>query len=462
MNKPQQQRLRCVARGLMVVAGLLVWTHPAWAEPPTELPPPRPMTELPKPNPNLVLSAAGAVGWALEHNPELATARKLVGIAEAGVQIARQYPFNPIVQDFVWGAGGPSSAGITNRVFNEHTARLDLELRRQGMHRRAMARSALTRVEWEVAAQELLMAVRVARAFNTLLYRREKAVLVEETIKLQEDALNQVNQLTQQGKLSNADVLLARADVMEARNLRGPAKSVLVTAGNDLRRVLGLVQDDFNVEGTLEVMPPHPDPAVLTQCALERRPDLHALEFGVQEAENRLRLEVANRWGNPSLGPAFEYNETSVYFVGMWLIWSPPVFNTRKGEIKQREAERARAIQAVQQSEIQIKQDIYAAVTRLTTAEEMVKQFQTQTLPELRKMREVFDKLLAQGDPGTNIAQALDIRRRLLRARDVYLDALWEMSQARVDLAAAVADLTLAACNPPLLSPATASATGHP
>ena len=45
--------------------------------------------------------------------------------------------------------------------------------------------------------------------------------------------------------------------------------------------------------------------------------------------------------------------------------------------------------------------------------------------------------------------RVLDVRRKLLRARDTYLDALFELSQARVDLAAAVADLSLAACNPP-------------
>jgi hypothetical protein len=57
--------------------------------------------------------------------------------------------------------------------------------------------------------------------------------------------------------------------------------------------------------------------------------------------------------------------------------------------------------------------------------------------------------LLEQNQAGADLARALDVRRRLLRSRDAYLDALFEVSQARVDLAAAVNDLSLAACNPP-------------
>jgi hypothetical protein len=47
-----------------------------------------------------------------------------------------------------------------------------------------------------------------------------------------------------------------------------------------------------------------------------------------------------------------------------------------------------------------------------------------------------------------DLARVIDIRRRLLRARDMYLDALFEQSQAQVDLAAAVGDLSLIGCHP--------------
>ena len=52
--------------------------------------------------------------------------------------------------------------------------------------------------------------------------------------------------------LRSADMLLARADVVEARNRRGPARSLMVVAENDLRRALGMIDEPFQLSGTLE------------------------------------------------------------------------------------------------------------------------------------------------------------------------------------------------------------------
>jgi cobalt-zinc-cadmium efflux system outer membrane protein len=399
---------------------------------------------LPPPNSTLTLSAA--VNWALQRNPALQTFRRNLGIAQAAVQIARQYPFNPIVQDYTWYAQGPAEAGVINPIFNEHTMRLDLELRRQGRYRRAMARAALTRTEWEIAAQELLTSILVTRAFNTVLYRQDKYRLLEEGLQLTEQVAGFTKQLVDQGALRSADLLLANADVMDARNALGPGRSVLVVAENDLRRALGMIDEPFTPVGTLEKRYTPPPLEILIQAGLERRPDLHGLQFAVHEAEQRLNLEVANRWGNPSLGPAMEENETSVTFVGMWLIWQLPILNIRTGEIRQRGAELARAMQARHQGEVLVKQDVFTALARLAQAEETVKNFSTEALPKLRQTREEFDKLYAAGQPGVDLARVIDIRRRLLRTQDAYLDALFELSQAQTDLAAAVADLSFADC----------------
>src|SRR5579884_3169769 len=202
--------------------------------------------------PQAALSLSAAVQWALEHNPALATFRRNRGIAEAAVQIARQYPFNPIIQDYTWYGQGPAAADVLNHVFNEHTARLDLELRHQGRYRRAMAQAALTRTEWEIAAQELLVSIQVARAFNTLIYRQEKYRLLEEGAQLTEQVAEFTKQLVTEGTLRSADMLLANADVVDARTLMGPGRGVAIVAENDLRRALGMIAESFQPVGTLE------------------------------------------------------------------------------------------------------------------------------------------------------------------------------------------------------------------
>ncbi len=435
---PQRPRIRSwVSLGLAALAGLSCLALGAWAQP---------EEELPKPSEQQPLTLSAAVQWALAHNPQLATFRRNRGVAQAAVQIAKQYPFNPIVQDFVWYGNGPPAAGVTNHVFEEHTMRTDLELMHQGRYRRGIARNALSRTEWEIAAQELLVSVQVTRAFNNVLYRRAKYRVLEEGAQFTQQIADNVKHLYEQGTLKSADLLLAQADVVEARNLLGPARSLLVVAENDLRRALGMIEESLAVDGTLEKGFVAPPASALVQVSMERRPDLHALEFAVREANERVRFEVANRWGNPSLGPAFEFNETSVYFTGAWLIWSPPVFNTRKGEIRQRQAELARAVQALRQGEVQVRQDVFAGLSRLVQAEHVVNEFRDIALPKLRQTREELDKLYEAGQPGVDLARVIDVRRRLLRARDSYLDVLLELSQAQTDLAAAVSDLSFAGC----------------
>ncbi|MGH7170271.1 MAG: TolC family protein [Gemmataceae bacterium] len=436
--KPPPRLRRCAAFALAALTGMLclgLCVFSLAAEPEGAVPPP---------GQQATLTLKDAVQWALEHNPALLTFRMNHGIAEAAVQIARQYPFNPIIQDFTWYGQGPASADVINPIFNEHTARLDLELRHQGRYRRAMAREALTRTQWEIAAQELLTSILVTRAFNTFLYRQGKHRLLEEGTQFTEEVAGFTEQLFAQGKAQSADLLLARADVVEARNTLGPGGSVLVVAENDLRRALGMIGESFAVAGTLEKEYVPPSLHSLIQAGMERRPDLHALEFAVREAEQRHRLEIANRFGNPSLGPAFEENETAVIFEGLWMIWQLPILNTRKGEIRQRAAETDRAVQALRQGEVLVKQDVFTAFARLIQAEEVVKDFRTQVLPKLRKTRQEFDKLYLAG--GVALTQVIAIRRRLLKARDAYLDGLFELSQAQTDLAAAVADLSFAGC----------------
>jgi outer membrane protein TolC len=404
-----------------------------------------------------VLNLADAVQWAIKHNPALATLRKQRGIAVAGITIANTYPFNPIVQDFIWGAGGPSAAGITNRVFNEHTTRLDIEYRGQGRHRRAWAQATLSRTDWDIATQEVLTGVQVLRAFNTAVYRREKLRVLEQTARLQEEVAGAITRLVEQGQQPQTELMLARTDVAEALAAVAPARNTLVVAENDLSRLLGVIDTPYTLEGTLEKALPPLDETDLVAEAKRRRPDLHSLEMAVQEAEARVRLEIANRWGNPSVGPAMEYNETSVTFVGMWAIWQIPVLNTRRGDIQQRQAERARAVQAVESLHVTLRQDVLTALRRLRAAEETANVFRTQTIPTLRAARADLDRLFSAGTPGVTLARVIGIRTRLLAAFNNYLDVLLEMSLAEADLAAAIGDPSLALL-PPRPAPETETA----
>jgi outer membrane protein TolC len=65
----------------------------------------------------------------------------------------------------------------------------------------------------------------------------------------------------------------------------------------------------------------------------------------------------------------------------------------------------------------------------------------------LEKSLKEIREILEQGEAGgVTILQVLDVQRKLIRARDGELDALFEARQAAADLAAAVGDPSLAVC----------------
>jgi cobalt-zinc-cadmium efflux system outer membrane protein len=424
---------------LVLLLALATWAIVAWSSCPAE--PSDNSEALPE-----VWSLEAAIQWALVNNPELAVIREQHGIAAAAVVIADTYPFNPFWEGKILPAFGPESAGITNSVVQEHKLLLELEVHHQGHYRREGAAAALSRTDWEIAAQELAIMVRVIRAFDAFLYRQEKLSLIEQTVRLNTEAVKQVNKLVEQAQLRAGDLVLARTEVDDTQAQLGTGRTALTVARSDLGRLLGVATPVRSVRGALDRSVPAGDAAGLILTALERRPDHQARMLAVTEAEARVRLAQADRCGNPVLGPMYGLDATRVNTVGVQITMPFPVVNKHRGEIMQREAERSRAVQELRQTEFQIRQEVEAALARLGEAQAWAENYRTQTLPNLRKALEEMDRLFAQNQPGSDVLRLIDIRRKLLRAQDGSLDALWELAQARADLIAALGDPATVLC----------------
>jgi cobalt-zinc-cadmium efflux system outer membrane protein len=254
-----------------------------------------------------------------------------------------------------------------------------------------------------------------------------------------------------------ADLLIAQTEVDDARAQLAPARSNLVVAEAELRRVLGLVGCLPELLGCMEAPMPPGEACALEQAALDQRADLRAHVAAVDEAQERLNLTVAGRWGNPAVGPAYQVNETSVRFVGVQAVVPLPLLNTHRGDIQQREAELSLANSELTQVEVQVQQDVQAAIARLGTALAGVSIYETQVVPNLRTAIEGLNKIIALNPGGVDVLKIVDLHRKLLRSRDGQLDAVWEAVQAQADLAGAVGDpaLATAGCHADPQQPAT-------
>jgi cobalt-zinc-cadmium efflux system outer membrane protein len=385
------------------------------------------------------------VRWALENNPEIVAQRSQRGIAAAGVVIARTYPFNPVWESTVKATAGPSSAGVNNAVGITDRVGLDVEIRGQRRIREQGAAATLSRTEWDIVTKELALAVRVERAFDTVVYRFRKRQLIESTITLNERAAQLVADLVKAGRLNPVDEIVIRTEVQDARAQLTPGQASLVSAWQDLYRSLGLTEGEFTLQGGLDLPPPlERDAEGLLATALQRRPDLRSSQFALDESDSRLRLEIANRLGNPNFGPAYEYNETRVSFIGVQFALPLPVFNTHRGDIQQRQAERAQAALLLRQNEVFVRQDVRAALARLEQARRWLATYRNDLVPSLEKSLKDIITLFEARAPGVDVLRVIDVQRKLLHARDLELDAAFELRMALADLAAAVGDPSVA------------------
>ncbi len=157
-----------------------------------------------------------------------------------------------------------------------------------------------------------------------------------------------------------------------------------------------------------------------------------------------MRLQKSNRFGNPSVGPFYALNESNVTFVGAQVQVPIPVLNRHDGEIRQAEAQEVQARLAVRQTEVEIWQDVTFAAAKLTETRQLVENYRQDILPALRKGLEDTEFLFQQGQGGVDLLRVLDVRRKLLKAEDGYLDALLAYDAAMADLAQAVGDPSVA------------------
>jgi cobalt-zinc-cadmium efflux system outer membrane protein len=393
--------------------------------------------------PTAELTLGQAVGIALAQNPELMAIRQQHGIAAAAVVTANIYPFNPNYEGRFRPCDGPAIATVVNHFDHEHTILLELELHHQGRYRRCEAHAALRKTDWDIATQELALAVRTVRAYQTLVYRRQKLELLEEFAKLDRKAADQAAQLIQAGRLRGPDLILARAELDDVVAQLGPARTQIAVARAELRRALGTVDEVFNVGGSLDVISPAWEPAALAAIAMARRPELPSRQAAVQQAEAALKLAMANRRGNISAGPTYEYDPTEINLIGATITMPLPLWNRHQGEIQQRQAERIRAVYDLRQTEIDIRQDVQAAVQRYASAKSAVAAFQSTVIPNLQNALNQMQQLFIQGDPGVDVLRIIDVRRRLIHARDAALDALFELHQSWDDMLAASGDLSV-------------------
>jgi outer membrane protein TolC len=390
-----------------------------------------------------LLTLDDSVRYTLAHNPQLTALREQHGIAAAGVVIAKTYPFNPIYQGSFQDAHG-SSGSVENPFLQQHQVTLEVELRHQRSYREQAAFAALSRTDWEIAVQEMVFAINAIRAFDAVLYRQGKLAVSEEALRLNQQGADQARLLVERGTLKSGDLIVSRAEVSDVQSQLGLNRITLIGARRDYYRALGISDGSAEPTGEMERSVPIRPTDFWLSTANELRPELFARGAAVREAGATAALQRANRFGNPAVGPFYEFDNSRVTFIGAQVQVAIPVLNCHTGEIRQAEAQLTQAQLNVRQTEVEIWQDVTLAAANVAEAQQSVESYRREILPSLRKGLEDTELLFEQGQGGVDVLRVLDVRRKLLKAEDGYLDALLAYTTAIADLAQAVGDPSVA------------------
>jgi cobalt-zinc-cadmium efflux system outer membrane protein len=177
-------------------------------------------------------------------------------------------------------------------------------------------------------------------------------------------------------------------------------------------------------------------PAALQSAG--QRPELRALEAGVQEAEAELRLGLAHSRPEYGVGVRYAREEGDQIVLGGMTV-TLPVFS--KGQEQQAVASaRATRLRAeLEAAKARVAAEVRAAFDSYTRRLAAVGVLEAEAMPGLDENEQLTARSFEVGQIG--LPDLLLIRRELLETRVQYVDALLEAVLARTDLDASAGTL---------------------
>jgi cobalt-zinc-cadmium efflux system outer membrane protein len=237
------------------------------------------------------------------------------------------------------------------------------------------------------------------------------------------------------GDIAVLDVNIARASMARVRADREAAEAAKALALGDLKQLLR-IEEDVSVAGELTTGADVQLPALLQTAA--QRPELRALEAGVQEAEAEVRLGQA--FARPEYGVGVRYaREEGDQIVRGGLTVTLPIFSKGQ-ELRAVGAARAARLRAdLDAARARVQLEVRSAFEAYSRRLAAVRVLETEAIPGLDENETLTARSFEVGQIG--LPELLLIRREILETRSQYLTALMEAALARIDLDASAAIL---------------------
>ena len=379
-----------------------------------------------------VMTLAEVLARAREQAPQIVSAR--LALEESRGRLAGasvRFQSNPQIDAAIGNRNGPD------------TRFTDLELglgqsfepgaRRSARIDGANAAIAQTSANAEEVTRTVLRLA--ASAYYRAVHANERIKLLNATYELASSVYSAADRRFKAGDIAVLDVNIARASLARVRAEREGAEASKSIALGELGQLLGL-QSEVDVDGSLS-RPGETDLNAALQTAAER-PELRALEAGIQEAEAELRLGLS--FSKPEYGVGVRYaREEGDQIVLGGMTVTLPMFSKGQEQraVGSARAARLRAELDAARSRVQI--EVRAAFDAYNRRLAAVRMLETDAIPGLDENEQLTTRSFEVGQLG--LPELLLIRREILDTRSQYLDALLEAALARIDLDASASIL---------------------
>lgn len=267
-------------------------------------------------------------------------------------------------------------------------------------------------------------------------------------------------EMLQQGEIARADFLRIQLLMLQFETDLDDANLELKTAKATLRGLLDSANlpQDFEVEGELKAQPFDRDLAELERLAIQNRPDVKSAETGREKAAADVRLALANRWPDPTIGTSFLHTGNEMpgpqWFepfypkgstsnaMGIGIASIPlPIFNRNQGEIARTKSEEVRAGFLAQAARNQVIQDVESAYAEFVSARDRLRLYEDTYLGAAKESLDIEDFSFHKG--GASVLDYLDAERTYRATQLAYHQQLATYLNALAQLqSAAGLDLT--------------------
>jgi len=381
-----------------------------------------------------------ALQLTLQCNPGLVAMRENLCVSAEAIEVAKRFPasLNPTVsfQESPWvfqREPGGGVARLHDMVVLMWQQPIELGHRRQ--FRTQMAEAAYCQTRWSVLQAELTALVQTYRLHQTALYRGQRLGVAQRLVEFNERLVQSLRRQLEANQVPAADVIMAEVESQTTAQLREAVRLEYAAAVAELRGQMGLPQYAASAQpaGPLEV--PRDDfsgrAEALVEIALAARPEVRTATAAVANSRAALGLARADRIPVPSIGPAYEQNETGASFYGIAITSPIPVLNLGQTLVRQREAEYHRDCIALEQSRRQVEAQVRSVLTKWSQALESAAQTRARSEP-IRVQAERMERLYEAGR--ADLVKLIQVRGRRIEAENAQWDAIWQTTQAYAEV----------------------------